>query len=373
MIFMSEASIIPTPRQRIDGAFKHRIYDRPPVFDVPNNPDLYQNVLKKDNFWSDPVICVELARKLCLDAVMIPCLNYSGMIKKGQNWKDDNHFIDRFGIEYVVTDSSWPLGFVAVERALDEDFLHELEAQVSVSDDEIDSIVSALSEAHTGGSDELAVFGGLRSSFSFLNVTAGLVAMSLLIYEDPELLHRFVKVSTDLWTEIGLKMIEKGVDALYVANDMGMNGSTLISPDHLREFFLPPFFEQCETWKKAGGRVILHSCGNINAILPDLYEADCIDALNNLQEKAGMDIADVKRQYGDHWTLIGNVDATSVMTSEDTCVIDTALEKLFDDLSPEGLIVATDHSFHSGIPIDNVLHFIDSARRMGLERCGGVT
>lgn len=363
---MSDLPAVLTPRERIHAAFERRIYDRAPVFDVANNPDLYREVLGTGNFWSDPELTVELARKLGLDAVMIPCRSYSGMMYKSHQWLDDTHFKDRFGIEYTVTDSSWPLGFAAKERVPDEEFLQELENAAAVPENELEPVVRAVAAGHSGGPDELAVFGGLRSGFGFLNVAAGLPAISMMIYENPELLRRFAKAATELWTRIGLNMIEAGVDALYVANDMGMNDSTLISPDHLREFFLPAFFRQCETWKNAGGRIILHSCGNINAILPDLYQSNCIDALNNLQEKAGMDIAGVQKHYGDQWVLIGNVDATSVMTAEDPKVIDPALERLFRDLNPKGLIVATDHSFHHGIPAANVLHFIDSARRMGL-------
>jgi uroporphyrinogen decarboxylase len=409
-------------RKRILAAFEHREVDRIPVFDVANNPELFLKGLGQENHWSDGAPTVKLAKKLGLDAAMVPVGSYTALIKKERTWIDDTTFLDRFGVKYTVSSSSWPLGIAIEEVALDEKFAGNFKAQATITPEDLQPVKDAVCEAHTGKRDEIAIFAGSRSAFSHLAVSGGLVALSMLLYEDPELLHKLVELSTDYWTEVGLRLIETGVDALYIANDMGMNGSTMISPKHLREFFLPAFERQCAAWKKAGGRVILHSCGNIEAILPDLYsscqsncqelipkefvpgdggsrpkgksddkssscQSNCqelipkefvpgdggvraetggIDGLNNLQSHAGMDIASVKERFGDKWTLIGNVDATTVMTSERKEDIDEAIAAVIKSAgSNGGLILATDHSFHKGIPIENVYHFIEQAKRLG--------
>ena len=353
-----------TPRERIITAFSHREADRIPVFDVANNPALFAQFLGEENPYSEGVPTVRLARALGLDAAMIPVRSYTGLIPPKEHWNSGSSFIDRFGVEYAVSESSWPLGIAVKERVLDKAFLEDIrKAPIEVED--IQPVVDACEQAHTNDAHEVALFAGLRSAFSFLTISGGLVGVSLLIYEDPDLLHALVEAATDYWTEVGLKLIHAGADALYVANDMGMNGSTLISPTHLREFFLPAFARQCATWKKAGGRVILHSCGNIEAILDDLAEME-IDGLNNLQSHAGMDISSVKTRYGSRWTLIGNVDATTIMTSENPEDIDAAIASVIRTAgSNGGLILATDHSFHKGIPIGNVLHFIAKAKELG--------
>lgn len=355
-----------TGRTRILEAFAHRKTDRVPVFEVANNPELYRLLLGEENPWCDGAPTVALARKLGLDAAMVPVGSYTALIKKERAWEDDTSFRDRFGVRYAVSESSWPLGMAVEEVRLDRDFLSRFESLATIKAEDVQPIVDAVEAAHTGDSDEIALFGGTRSAFSFLTVSGGLTAVSLLIYQDPELLHELVEVVTDYWTEVGCRLIEAGVDALYVANDMGMNAATLISPEHLREFFLPAFDRQCDAWKQAGGRVILHSCGNIEAILPDLAAIDGIDALNNLQSHAGMSLPRVKQQYGERWTLIGNVDATTVMTSERMEDIDEAIaEAIHAAAAGGGFILATDHSFHKGIPVPNVLHFIEQAKLQG--------
>ena len=353
-------------RELIRQAFSHTEGERIPVFDVANNPQLFRETLGYDNRWSDGAAAVSCAKELGLDAAMVPAGSYTGLIKREREWEGDTFFRDRFGVGYRVSGTSWPLGIAVDEVPLNLEFAERFPRMAVIRESDIAPVREGIAAAHSNDSDEIALFAGVRSGFSHLTISGGLVALSMLIYEDPDLLHELVRLSTEYWTETGLRLIEAGADALYVANDMGMNGATLISPEHLREFFLPEFFRQCETWKRAGGRVILHSCGNIMAVLPDLAAGGYIDGINNLQSHAGMDIAAVKRAYGAIWTLIGNVDATTVMTSERREDIDEALVSLIRRAGHGGgLILATDHSFHMGIPTVNVRHFIRQAKFFG--------
>lgn len=372
---MTAASERLTGRQRIELAFAHERADRIAVFDVANNPALFKLMLGKENPWSDGLPTAMLAKRLGLDAAMVPVRPYTALIPIRSSWDAPDGFTDRFGVHYQVNDSSWPLGMAVGERPLDEAFLETVE-NARVDDADIEPVRSALMEAHrtTQSGSPIALFAGVRSAFSFLFISGGLAGLSMAMYDEPALVHRLVQAASSYWTELGVRLIEAGADALYVANDMGMNGSTIISPDQLREFFLPEFARQCRTWKQAGGRVILHSCGNIMAILDDLAAMgnEGIDALNNLQVHAGMDIRTVKETYGHRWTLIGNVDATTTMCSDDPADIDRALDELVSIVGYDGgAILATDHSFHKGIPVSNVFHFIEQAKKIGTSPVSG--
>lgn len=156
-----------------------------------------------------------------------------------------------------------------------------------------------------------------------------------------------------------------GRPCVRLAKLLGMNGRTLISPKQLREFFLPSFRKQIQTWKAAGGRILLHSCGNINEILDDLADIG-IDAINNIRVRAGMDLASAKARIGDRVTIVANVDATGIMCQNDRQLISDAIGQVVDTAGQDGgLIIATDHSFHEGIPTENVLYFLEEARRIG--------
>jgi uroporphyrinogen decarboxylase len=349
-----------TGKDRVLMAFNHQKGDRLPVFDVVNQPDIYVNHIGVDNYYPKGVPTVQLAKKIGMDAVMVHCTHYTCLIPPKDQWDGPDTFTDKFGIASKVTPASWPLGMTYNSITADENFLHLLQ-NTQVTDEDVAEVAAAVAEAD----DEIAVFGGVRSAFSFLFIALGIENLAMLMYDDPDLLVALIEAADDYWTKVGLKLLETGCTALYVANDLGMNERTLISPQQLREFFFPSMSKQIATWKEAGGKVIFHSCGNIDAVVDDIV-AMGIDALNNLQEHAGMDIAKIKSLYQGKVTLIGNVDATNVLTSPDKTVIDGALKKVIDIAGYDGgLIVATDHSFHKGIPEENVLYFIDKAKELG--------
>ena len=54
------------------------------------------------------------------------------------------------------------------------------------------------------------------------------------------------------------------------------------------------------------------------------------------------------------------------MCQPDQTKIDDAIRAVVETAGKDGgLIIATDHSFHEGIPQENVLYFIEAATRIG--------
>lgn len=349
-----------TGKDRIICAFNHQKADRLPVFDIINKPEMYTEVLQEDNIDSKGRPTVRLAKALGMDAVTIHSAPYTCLIPPKDLFDSAEYFTDRFGIRCKVTSASWPLGMAINPREIDEDLIKLVES-VEIRPEDIHEVMEGLDEA----GDEIAVFGSVRSAFSFLFIMLGLENLSIALYEEPELLHRLIESADAYWTKLGLKLIEAGCTALYMANDLGMNGQTLISAAHLREFFFPSMCKQIQTWKQAGGRVVFHSCGNINTVLEDLAETG-IDAITNIQVHAGMNLASVKERIGDKVTIVGNVDATGILCQDDQGLITSAIQEVINTAGQDGaLIIATDHSFHAGIPSKNIRFFLKKAIELG--------
>ncbi len=347
-------------KQRTICAFEHRKADRLPVFDIVNKPDMYEDLLGEENYESSGRKAVRLAKKLGMDAVTVHSAPYTCLIPKRSGFDSPNTFTDRFGIKCKVTDTSWPLGMAYDPLEADEEFLERIR-NAEITEEDVREVKEAIEEAN----GEIAVFGSVRGTFGFLFIALGLENMTVALYEDPELLKEIIEAADAFWTKLGLKLIELGCDALYVANDLGMNGKTLISPAQLREFFFPSLKKQIAAWKAAGGRVLFHSCGNCDAVVEDLADMG-IDALNNIQVRSGMNLASVKERIGDRVAIVGNVDATGIMCGSDKSKITEAIKTVVDTAGQDGgLIIATDHSFHEGIPTENVLWFLEEARRLG--------
>lgn len=349
-----------TGKERVICAFEHRKADRLPVFDIVNKPELYIDILHEDNCESAGRPTVRLAKALGMDAVTVHSAPYTCLIPPKSQFDSADRFTDRFGITCQVMPASWPLGMAINPREADEALLQTIK-NVKVTDADVRQVKEAIDEA----GDDIAVFGSVRGTFGFLAILLGLENLSIALYDEPELLRQIIEASDAYWTELGLKLIEAGCTALYVANDLGMNGKTLVSAGHLREFFFPSMRRQIQTWKRAGGRVLFHSCGNVDAVLEDLADMG-IDALTNIQVSAGMNLSEVKRRIGDRVTIVGNVDATGIMCQSDQSLIAAAIENVIETAGRDGaLIIATDHSFHEGIPAENVCFFLRKAIELG--------
>ena len=193
----------------------------------------------------------------------------------------------------------------------------------------------------------------------------GLTQMSFLLFDDPALLTDIFKTTTDFWASVGLHLLEAGVDAIVIHDDLGSNTATFFDPESLRQYHLPHLQRLVQTLTRAGAPVIFHSCGNIKAVLSDVV-ATGISGLNNLQRAAQMNIEAVKAAYGAKLCLIGNVDATNVMPTATPAEVEQAVQACLQIGAPGGgYILATDHSFHEGIPLENVYAFIEAGKKYG--------
>jgi uroporphyrinogen decarboxylase len=212
---------------------------------------------------------------------------------------------------------------------------------------------------------ELALVGGVRGPFSALWMLAGIVNISNWLYDDPEFLHELLREMGRWNTQLGLQLIETGVDAVIIHDDWGMNTSTFISPEHWKEFVRSYIAEEVETLANKGVPVILHSDGNLNVLMDEIVQLK-IAALNPLQRGAQMDLAKTKIKYGKNLCLIGNISATTTLVNGTTDDVEREVLECLRDAAPGGgYIMAPDHSFHSGVLFENIWQALNVCKKYG--------
>ena len=115
-----------------------------------------------------------------------------------------------------------------------------------------------------------------------------------------------------------------------------------------------------------------HTDGNIQNIEKELLLECGIDGYHAIEPSAGMDIARLKKQYGDTITLLGNIDCGDLLTNGSREHIIDAVRTCIRDTAPGGgYVLSSSNSIHSGIPAENFLTMLQAAREYGEYPIGG--
>ena len=130
-------------------------------------------------------------------------------------------------------------------------------------------------------------------------------------------------------------------------------------------YLLPPFTELVAEIVGLGVPVLLHSCGHITDYLDDLAETK-IAAVHPLQRTAGMDLCTVKECYGDRFCLIGNIDSSRTLPYGTPEQVAAEVREAIDIAAPGGgYVLASDHSLHDGIPVENITTMFEVGAEYG--------
>ncbi|GAF75363.1 unnamed protein product, partial [marine sediment metagenome] len=147
------------------------------------------------------------------------------------------------------------------------------------------------------------VWGVLEGAYSFLGVQETLTQFALW---EPPMGALFQKLC-DWSAHVARNVVELGIDVLHISGDAGSNNAMLVSPKAWRERIAPLDGSIVSAGRERGMPCSLHSCGYFRPILDDLIEMG-IQMVHPLQQSAGMDLADVKKNWGDRLTIHGGLE-----------------------------------------------------------------
>jgi len=188
----------------------------------------------------------------------------------------------------------------------------------------------------------------------------------VLMAEDPEWIRDIMLAIAKLISATMELMYEKGLefDGIWTCNDMGYRNSSLFSPQMYRDIVRPADRVMWGTAERLGMQKILHSCGRVSGLVPDLMDAG-MDCLQVLEIKAGMDPIDLKCRYGDRLALFGGIDTRCL---EDAAPerIETEIRTKFDACMPGGgYLYHTDHSVPKDVSFEQYRHCLAMVDRYG--------
>jgi uroporphyrinogen decarboxylase len=173
-----------------------------------------------------------------------------------------------------------------------------------------------------------------------------------------------------------LGAVGDAIDIVLFGDDLGMQTGPQLSPDMYRKFFKP---RHAAMWRRAkelapagrGGeakrppvRVMLHCCGGVRELLPDLIDAG-LDAINPVQITcSGMEAAGLKRDFGRDLVFWGGgCDTRQVLPYGTPSQVRDHVRRQVEILSCDGGFVFQQvHNIQANVPAANIEAMFDAVR-----------
>ncbi len=215
--------------------------------------------------------------------------------------------------------------------------------------------------------DDFCVFGGLCEPHEMIWRMIGTENVLLKIGEDPGRVAAFAERLGDFMVGIAESQIEAAngkLSGLYIWGDIAYDRGMFFSPDFWRSAYMPQVARLCDVVHKAGLKTIYHGCGNASAVFDDLIAAG-VDAYNPLEAKAGLDVVDLKRRFGQRWAFNGNIDVRVLATNDREAIRREVLTKL-NAAKGGGYIVQSDHSVPDNVDPASYDYMVELIRKYGV-------
>ena len=183
---------------------------------------------------------------------------------------------------------------------------------------------------------------------------------------NPDLILQLNAIVVEHHLEVLRNFIEVGADIICFSGDFATKDALMASPQHLKKFGIEPLAKLVEFSHSQELPCILHSDGDIMPIMETLLGTGGIDGLHPIDPVAGLDIGEVKEQYGDRLCLIGSIDCGPLMmwgTKEQ--VRQAVKENIRKAGKGGGLIAASSHSIQSKTKPENYVEMVKAIREYG--------
>ncbi len=199
-------------------------------------------------------------------------------------------------------------------------------------------------------------------------VRIGLDQFIFLEAEDAELTWRWVAaLHAQTMRRLQAEANPRAVSPVgWLFSDLAYKGRLIFSPAYLHDRgVFRRLTEMADMHHSHGLKVIFHSDGYIRPIIPDLIAAG-VDAVAPIETSAGMDLADLKANYGDQVGFVGGIDlgilsdgsvedvrqatlrALAVAGPGGGFILGSSSEELFDELPPENIITMFETTYQYG-------------------------
>jgi len=211
----------------------------------------------------------------------------------------------------------------------------------------------------------MKIIGQTGGPFETAESLCGYAGLCCLLAGDRRLVHDLFERIGGLYEAIYSGMAKiPAVGSLVLSDDLGFKTQTLISPRDLRTFVFPLYRRLVRIIHDANKPCILHSCGNLTAVMDELIDEVGIDAKHSYED-AILPVQAAKRMYGSRIAILGGFDVDRLCRSTEREVREYTRGLVGDLGRTGGYALGSGNSIASYVPIEKYLAMLDEGWRRG--------
>jgi uroporphyrinogen decarboxylase len=332
-------------RERLRAALKREVPDCVPTFEW----FLDAAVTRALTGHEDPI---EAAAALGLDAVNVrPDYRRRAV--------DADTFVDEWGVTRKLTGDCIPC---VVDSPVKDIVRH---AEFAFPDPGAPGRFETLERALAASGGRGAVVLNLRDGFSDMRDLLGYEDAMVLLMLEPghfaAMLDRVVEYNLAL---ARAAVRRYGIEIIATTDDVANASGPLIRPAVYFDRIGPAFRKVIRGYRDLGCFVIKHCDGDVRPFAD--FWVDCgISALDPIDPTGGLEMAAMKKAYGDRICLKGNIDCAGVLQYGTEEEVEAAVRACLRAGGPGGLILSSSNSIHRGVKPGNYRAMLQTLRREG--------
>jgi hypothetical protein len=218
---------------------------------------------------------------------------------------------------------------------------------------------------------KFAILGGDWSPFWHDAIDLlGMENLYIKMYSQPELVDAVLQHLVDYYAIVSRRIFDVAADAIdifFIGNDFGSQTGPLLGPDLFSRFMLPHLKGLIDLGHSYHLKVQLHCCGGFAPLIPMMIETG-LDGLHAIQPDCrGMDLRDLKAEFGDKILFNGAIDSHNVLIDGTPETVRQKTREVLQIMMPGGGYVAgaSHDTILEETPIENVIAMFDAVREFG--------
>jgi len=204
--------------------------------------------------------------------------------------------------------------------------------------------------------------------FSLAHQLVGMEKLLVDMMMEMEYVVPLFQACAEFQTQIGLRLIECGVDAIWFGDDFGTQMSLIIPPETFREQLKPHYKQMIDRFKMANPDIIpiLHCDGAVAELLDDIHEIG-FEVFNPVQPGVpGHLPLDMKERFGEKFSFWGAIDQQDLLPNGTSEELENDIREKISILgNGGGYMISPAHILQNDVSPERVLLFIELCTKYG--------